>query len=252
MGRSRRRRPLILGEGEDPILSASQPGDGAATIRGPGRSDRPFEGGTMSDYPDAGHDYQLTIGRLLQRPLRWSPEQTIVYRDSFQYTYADMGRRVRKLASMLASLGVKQGDAVAFMDWDSHRYLEGYFAVPMMGAVLHTINVRLSRRADPLHHQPRRGPGPRRPPRLPAHRRADPRSTSRRSARSSSSPTGRSRRRAAPGSTGITSACSRRRPTGSTSPTSTSGRSPPPSTPPAPPASPRASSSRTGRSCCTP
>ncbi len=98
----------------------------------------------MSDHPDAGHDYQLTIGRLLERPLRWNPTQSIVYRDAVEYTYADMARRVRRLASLLAGLGVGRGDAVGFMDWDSHRYLEAYFAVPMMGAVLHTINVRLS------------------------------------------------------------------------------------------------------------
>ena len=95
-------------------------------------------------YPNFGHDYQLTIGRLLERAQRWSPQQQIVYRDSFQYTYADLTRRVGKLASTLAALGVQRGDAVAFMDWDSHRYLEAYFAVPMMGAVLHTVNVRLS------------------------------------------------------------------------------------------------------------
>lgn len=98
----------------------------------------------MTEHSTAGHDYQLTIGRLLERPLRWNPGQTIAYRDSFHYTYADMGRRVHRLAGMLAGLGVKRGDVVAFMDWDSHRYLEAYFAVPMMGAILHTINVRLS------------------------------------------------------------------------------------------------------------
>lgn len=98
----------------------------------------------MSKYPAPGHDDQLTIGRLLERPLRWNPRQEIVYRDAFTYTYADLARRVRRLASALASLGVGRGDAVGFMDWDSHRYLEAYFAVPMMGAVLHTVNVRLS------------------------------------------------------------------------------------------------------------
>jgi len=45
---------------------------------------------------------------------------------------------------MLETLGVKPGDTVAVMDWDSHRYLECFFAVPMMGAVLHTINIRLT------------------------------------------------------------------------------------------------------------
>jgi fatty-acyl-CoA synthase len=45
---------------------------------------------------------------------------------------------------MLEGQGVKQGDVVAVMDWDSHRYLECFFGVPMLGAVLHTVNIRLS------------------------------------------------------------------------------------------------------------
>jgi fatty-acyl-CoA synthase len=48
------------------------------------------------------------------------------------------------LASGLSKLGVAQGDTVAVMDWDSHRYLECFFAVPMMGAILQTVNVRLN------------------------------------------------------------------------------------------------------------
>ena len=44
----------------------------------------------------------------------------------------------------LTTLGVGMGDTVAVMDWDSHRYLESYFAVPMMGSVLFNVNVRLS------------------------------------------------------------------------------------------------------------
>jgi fatty-acyl-CoA synthase len=51
---------------------------------------------------------------------------------------------VARLANVLTSLGIKRGDTVAVMDWDSNRYLECFFAVPMIGAVLHTINVRLS------------------------------------------------------------------------------------------------------------
>lgn len=45
---------------------------------------------------------------------------------------------------MLAGMGVGPGDTVAVLDWDSHRYLEAYFAIPMIGAILHTVNVRLS------------------------------------------------------------------------------------------------------------
>ena len=63
---------------------------------------------------------------------------------ALRYTYATLAERVRRLASALAALGVEPGSTVAMMDWDSHRYLECFFAVPMMGAVLHTVNVRIS------------------------------------------------------------------------------------------------------------
>ena len=52
---------------------------------------------------------------------------------------------MRRLAvARSRTLGVAPGNTVAVMDWDSHRYLECFFAVPMMGAVLHTVNVRIS------------------------------------------------------------------------------------------------------------
>ncbi|WP_300460585.1 fatty acid--CoA ligase [Desulfobacula sp.] len=93
--------------------------------------------------PSAYH-YPLLIKNILNTPLIYSPNQEIVYRDVLRYSYATFGKRVKKLANMLESLGVKPGDTVAVMDWDSHRYLECFFAVPMMGAVLHTINIRLT------------------------------------------------------------------------------------------------------------
>ncbi len=58
-------------------------------------------------------------------------------------TYATLAQRVGRLASALASLGVVPGSTVGVMDWDSDRYLECFFAVPMMGAALHTVNVRM-------------------------------------------------------------------------------------------------------------
>ncbi len=95
-------------------------------------------------YPNEGYQYPLIIKNLLTRPKRVNPDQEIIYRDQFKYTYQDFFGRVGSLANLLSDLGVGKGDVVAFMDWDSHRYLEAYFAVPMMGAVLHTINIRLS------------------------------------------------------------------------------------------------------------
>ena len=72
-----------------------------------------------------------------------SPEE-IVQAGGVRRSYRDFGERVHRLASALATLGVSQGETVAVMDWDTPRYLECFFAIPMMGAVLHTVNVRLS------------------------------------------------------------------------------------------------------------
>src|SRR5579885_789215 len=92
----------------------------------------------------ATYDYPLLIKQLWHTPLACAPDQEIVYRGSLRYTYRDLRRRVSRLASSLHRSGVRAGDTVAMMDWDSHRYLECYFAVPMMGAVLQSVNVRLS------------------------------------------------------------------------------------------------------------
>jgi fatty-acyl-CoA synthase len=92
----------------------------------------------------SAYGYPLLIKHLLHTPLAHAPDQEIVYRDLVRYDYRTLRERIGRLAGGLASLGVEPGDTVAVMDWDSHRYLECFFAVPMMGAVLQTVNVRLS------------------------------------------------------------------------------------------------------------
>jgi len=96
----------------------------------------------ISRTPSA-YEYPLLIKNLLFCPVVDAPDQEIVYRNH-RFTYRDLKTRVAQLANALTRLGIKRGDTVAVMDWDSHRYLECFFAVPMIGAVLHTINVRLS------------------------------------------------------------------------------------------------------------
>jgi len=86
----------------------------------------------------------LLIKRLLLSGSRYEKTREIVYRDQLRYSYATFNERVARLANVLSAAGVKAGDTVAVMDWDSHRYLECMFAIPMIGAVLHTINIRLS------------------------------------------------------------------------------------------------------------
>ncbi|CCG96219.1 4-coumarate--CoA ligase 1 (4CL 1) (4-coumaroyl-CoA synthase 1) [Marinobacter nauticus ATCC 49840] len=90
------------------------------------------------------HQYQLLIKRLLMSGPRYNPDQEIVYANRSKYTYKDLVERIHRLANALTDAGIKPGDTVAVMDWDTPRYLECFFAIPMIGAILHTVNVRLS------------------------------------------------------------------------------------------------------------
>ena len=89
----------------------------------------------------------LTMPVLMDRGPALAPDVEIVsrMRDGIhRYTYKDLGKRARQLANALTRLGVRQGDRIATFAWNSYRHLEVYYAVPCMGAVLHTLNLRLS------------------------------------------------------------------------------------------------------------
>ncbi|MEB3774861.1 MAG: long-chain fatty acid--CoA ligase [Desulfurococcales archaeon] len=91
--------------------------------------------------------YELTLKRIFDRALYMFPDMEIVYRTSKgveRYTFKDFADRVAKLASALSSLGVGRLDRVATLDWNTHWHYETYFAAPMMGAVLHPVNIRLA------------------------------------------------------------------------------------------------------------
>ncbi|MBV9438455.1 MAG: long-chain fatty acid--CoA ligase [Candidatus Eremiobacteraeota bacterium] len=93
----------------------------------------------MSDQP-------LAIRYILEHALRSHPQKHVVSRDGaaiVRFSYAEFGRRVGRLANALRALGIGPGDRVASFAWNGHRHLELYFAVPMIGAVLHTVNIRL-------------------------------------------------------------------------------------------------------------
>lgn len=93
---------------------------------------------------EGAYTFPLLIKRLLMSGSRYEKTREIVYRDQLRLTYPQLVERIARLANVLTEAGVKAGDTVAVMDWDSHRYLECMFAIPMIGAVVHTINVRLS------------------------------------------------------------------------------------------------------------
>ena len=91
----------------------------------------------------SAYTYPLLIKHLLHAPMVRSPDQEIVYRDLRRRTYREFRERIGRLASGLTQIGVDQGDVVAILEWDSDRYHECYFAIPMMGAVMQTVNVSL-------------------------------------------------------------------------------------------------------------
>jgi fatty-acyl-CoA synthase len=91
-------------------------------------------------------DYQLTLQPILERAYKLYPKRELATKigdKMHRYTYADMYKRVGKLANALKRLGVERGDRVATLAWNSYRHLELYFAIPCMGSVLHTLNLRL-------------------------------------------------------------------------------------------------------------
>ncbi|GAC1302701.1 MAG: long-chain fatty acid--CoA ligase [Vulcanimicrobiaceae bacterium] len=103
------------------------------------RGTRPMSGTMM--------DVDLTVNLIFEHVLRNSAGREVVSRNDdgsfFRYTYGAFGKRVAQLAHALVELGVKPGDRVASFAWNNHRHLELYYAVPMIGAVLHTTNIRL-------------------------------------------------------------------------------------------------------------
>ena len=92
----------------------------------------------------APSDFPLLIKSLLRTPLQIAPDAEIVSDGLMRYSYRDFEGRVKRFAAGLAAHGIGPGQVVAVMDWDTHRYFEAFFAVPMMGAVLHTVNIRLA------------------------------------------------------------------------------------------------------------
>ncbi len=98
-------------------------------------------------------NYPLLIKTILNRSYNLFPQKEIFSRcldKDFRYTYGDFYARVCKLANVLRSLGIKQGDRVGTFAWNTHRHLELYYAITCSGDVLHTLNIRLF--ADHLTH----------------------------------------------------------------------------------------------------
>jgi fatty-acyl-CoA synthase len=92
------------------------------------------------------HDYPLTIQVLLDRMrLLYANSEVVSVRggERTRASYGQVLERAERLSGALEKLGVKRGDRVATFAWNTREHLEAYLAVPCMGAVLHTLNVRL-------------------------------------------------------------------------------------------------------------
>ena len=92
-------------------------------------------------------DFQLTIPTILRRAEQLHYDREVVTRmpdeSLHRYTYGDMVGRTKRLAVALKKLGVEDGDRVATFCWNHYQHLEAYMAIPSIGAVLHTLNLRL-------------------------------------------------------------------------------------------------------------
>ena len=93
-------------------------------------------------------NYPLTLTHFFERSRRLWAKKALATRVPGQplhrYSYADFAARTMRLAGALQALGLKRGDRVATFAWNSHRHLELYWAAPLSGFVLHTLNIRLS------------------------------------------------------------------------------------------------------------
>ncbi len=98
-------------------------------------------------------DYPLTLQYFFNRAVHIFSRKEIVTQTEtglHRYTFGEWGKRTTQLANALHHTGVKEGDRIATFGWNTYRHLELYFAIPCIGAVLHTLNIRLF--ADQLNY----------------------------------------------------------------------------------------------------
>src|SRR5580693_3151190 len=94
---------------------------------------------TMQDAP-------LLVADILRHGQQVHGDSTVVTIEAGGYrsaTFTEVAERAEKLAAALTRLGVQPGDRVGTFCWNNQGHLEAYLAVPSMGAVLHTLNIRL-------------------------------------------------------------------------------------------------------------
>ncbi|MCB0086492.1 MAG: AMP-binding protein, partial [Caldilineaceae bacterium] len=92
-------------------------------------------------------DYPLTIDRILEHANRIYGDRQIYTKlpdgSTHTYTYADLYRRSKRLASALSKRGIQMGDRLGTFGWNNYQHMELYYGIPGCGAVCHTLNIRL-------------------------------------------------------------------------------------------------------------
>ncbi|MCL4315088.1 MAG: long-chain-fatty-acid--CoA ligase [Candidatus Thermoplasmatota archaeon] len=88
--------------------------------------------------------FELTLDKILITATRNSPSQVISYRGEKHVTYREFSQMVYSFARALLKNGLKKGEKVGVMDWDSITYMVAYYAVPIAGGIIHTVNIRYS------------------------------------------------------------------------------------------------------------
>jgi len=96
------------------------------------------------DFVKVGYDYQLTLNHILEHAAKLHPKGEIIYRDIYRGNYKDLYERCQRLSNALEGMGVRRGSKVITFDWNTHRFLEIYFAIPSMGAIMHLGNPLLT------------------------------------------------------------------------------------------------------------
>jgi fatty-acyl-CoA synthase len=92
-------------------------------------------------------DWPLVIPGVIDHARNYHPEREVVSRTTegpiHRYTYADMHKRAKQCAKALQKLGVKRGDVVGTLAWNTYRHMESWYGIMGLGAVCHTLNPRL-------------------------------------------------------------------------------------------------------------
>src|SRR5213593_5012578 len=86
----------------------------------------------------------LTPIRFKQRAEKYFPNKVGIVDGDIRMTYREFGQRANRLSNALIDLGIKRGERVAWLGYNSHELLEAYYGVVQMGAVLLPLNIRLT------------------------------------------------------------------------------------------------------------